>query len=229
MLFELVFNILAVKVVVPWSLPTEKSCDLVADVGFILDSTNSMQRRFDEEKYLIKSLALKMGFGKQGIRASVLTLSNVIDFNIHFKDHRYLNSFYHAVDIIELKESISTRLDRALRFAMDRMFLRTNGARFGVPKVLILITDGTQSKENGMEDPVSVSEEVRKLGISLVVISVGENVNYGQLYSIANGEDNVFSSYQFNEKTAQALINDVSIYLCQNSKYLFFPITLLSK
>ena len=53
--------------------------------------------------------------------------------------------FGEAVDKIPLMGS-TTRIDRALRMTQNEMFSSANGGRDGVPKILILLTDGTQTQ-----------------------------------------------------------------------------------
>ena len=58
--------------------------------------------------------------------------------------HHFLQ-FDEAVDKIPLMGS-TTRIDRALRMTQNEMFTTANGGRAGVPNILILLTDGTQTQ-----------------------------------------------------------------------------------
>ena len=60
------------------------------------------------------------------------------------KDHRNITSFKAAVDAIPLM-GMTTRIDRALRLTQKELFALENGARPNHPKILILLTDGSQT------------------------------------------------------------------------------------
>ena len=60
------------------------------------------------------------------------------------KDHLDTVSFRKAVDAIPLM-GMTTRIDRAMRLAQKELFATKNGAREGVTKMLILLTDGSQT------------------------------------------------------------------------------------
>ena len=106
-----------------------------------MDSSGSIGKDYPNEKDFLKSLAGAFGVSDNGSRASVLTFSSSSELSIKFGDHFDINNFNAAVDSIPLMGS-TTRIDRALRLTQKEMFKPENGARSGVPKVLILLTDG---------------------------------------------------------------------------------------
>ena len=57
-----------------------------------------------------------------------------------------------------------------LQFSYQHIFQTENGGRPSVPDILILLTDGTQSKVQGAEDPATIAEEIRLSGIHMIVI-----------------------------------------------------------
>ena len=67
-------------------------------------------------------------------------------------------------------------MDRALRQAQREFFTTANGGRQNIPKIIILLTDGEQTKGNGAEDPSVVAEEIRKMGISTIVVGMGSGM-----------------------------------------------------
>ena len=88
-------------------------------------------------------------------------------------DHNDIVTFEHAVDAIPLM-GFQTRIDRALRLAQNELFAVQNGGRPDVKKLLILLTDGTQTKAEGAEDPGDIAEELVEMGLSIIVIGIGE-------------------------------------------------------
>ena len=59
----------------------------------------------------------------------------------------------------------TTRIDRAFRSAQKGLFTRLAGARENVSKILLLITDGTQTKDWNAEDPGVIADEIRAAGV----------------------------------------------------------------
>ena len=71
----------------------------------------------------------------------------------------------------------NTRIDRALRTAQRKLFRARNGARKKAPKVIILLTDGKQTKAKGAEDPAKIAAELRRSKISTIVVGIGRGKN----------------------------------------------------
>ena len=53
------------------------------------------------------------------------------------------------------------------------MFTAQNGARVQTPKILVLLTDGSQTNDKDAEDPSMIAEEMRSHGIALLVVGIG--------------------------------------------------------
>ena len=70
-------------------------------------------------------------------------------------------SFEKTVTAIPLM-GFTTRIDRALRLAQKEFYSPENGGRSGVKRMLVLLTDGTQTKSRRAEDPVVIAEEIRR-------------------------------------------------------------------
>ena len=89
--------------------------------------------------------------------------------------------FHQAVDKIPLM-GYTTRIDRALRQAQKEFFTAANGGRKNVPKIIILLTDGTQSQDDDAEDPAKIAAELRGSGISTIVVGIGSGKSVIRLY-----------------------------------------------
>ena len=77
----------------------------------------------------------------------------------------------------------------ALRLAQKELFSVSNGGRPTVPKMLVLLTDGSQTVTSDAEDPKQIAEELRGSGITILVVGIGADTNRDELDSIAGGED----------------------------------------
>ena len=82
----------------------------------------------------------------------------------------------------------STRTDLALIMAHEVLFGNSNnGVRakeFGVPRVLVLLTDGRST--SGIEAVVNSSKLLRQEGVSVFAIGIGKNINKQELNIIAS-------------------------------------------
>lgn len=183
------------------------------DVGFVLDSSGSLRNDYDKEKVFLKALAATFGVSDQGSRAGVVTFSYFSEHSIKLNDHTSLNSFNQAVDDIALMGS-TTRIDKALRMTQKAMFSIPNGGRPGVNKILIVLTDGSQTQDAGAEDPGDVAEELRQSGIRLITIGIGKGVNTTELAHIAGKPENVFSAASFDELISTVFLDQVNKLGC---------------
>ena len=167
-----------------------RNCKSKLDVGFIIDSSGSARNNYDNEKFLVKILAERLGLGlaEQSTRCGVITFSYHAKVEIKLRDHNDTATFYHAVDKIPYMGS-TTRIDKALRAAQKELFTSQNGGRKDTAKFLVLFTDGPQSKTDGAEDPVRIANELRSDGITILVIGWGSNVNSRDLLRIAGGDE----------------------------------------
>ena len=166
----------------------------------------------------MKALAVKFGVSKDGSRASVLTFSFNAELTIKFKDHTDITTFSNAVDAIPLMGS-TTRIDKALRLTQSKMFTLESGARATTPKVLILLTDGSQTKDAGAEDPGDIADELRQDGINVIVIGIGSGTDLKELSHMAGGVDNAFSAATFDELIGGDFIANIVEKTCNVCKY----------
>ena len=197
----------------PAKKPAKARCEAIVDVGFILDSSGSLRKSYGKEKNFLKVLASTFGISPNGSRAGVITFSYYTEHSIKLKDHTDLLGFNKAVDKIPLMGS-TTRIDKAFRLAQQEMFSLPNGARPGIPKVLILLTDGSQTQDVGAEDPGEVAEQLRKDGVSILVVGIGSGVNTTELAHIAGSAANVYSAANFNDLISSNFIEDIKKGSC---------------
>ena len=61
---------------------SEPSCNAVADVGFVLDSSGSLKDEYHKEKLFIKVIARAFGMSFHGSRAAVITFSSDVEHSI---------------------------------------------------------------------------------------------------------------------------------------------------
>ena len=139
---------------------------------------------------------MAFGVNKDDSRAGIIAFSNYTKHNIKLNDHADIVTFNAAVDAIPLIDS-HIELDEALRLAQKELFTVENGARPGIPKLLILITDDSSKQGTSIEDTEKISDEMRQSGITVIAVGIGFNANATELGYIAGDTDNVFHVASF--------------------------------
>lgn len=116
-------------------------------------------------------------------------------FSDNPKHEFYLNTYNDKTKMIEHILNMNynggnTNLGKALDHIRD-YFQESNGGRRGVPKNLVLITDG-----NSHDDVEDAAEALRKMGVTVFAIAVGD-VFYLQLLQITGTPEKVFDVENF--------------------------------
>ena len=198
---------------VPTTKPPPPPCKAKVDLGFLLDSSGSITNDYQNEKDFLKSVAAIFGVSKDESRAGVVTFSHSVEHSIKLKDHTDSASFNAAVDAIPLMGSV-TRIDKALRLTQKELFTTENGARANLPKILIVLTDGSQTQTADAEDPAAIAAELRKSGITMIVVGMGGGVDKAELARIAGGDDKTFSAASFNDLLSDSFMKSVQDKAC---------------
>ena len=180
----------------------------------MLDSSGSLRNDYHKEKDFIKKIAGQFNIGSDGSRTGVVTFSSEAVHSIKLKDHSDVNSFNAAVDEIPLMGQ-ETRIDKALRLAQKEFFAPENGGRANLPKVLILLTDGTQTKKDNAEDPSIIADEMRKAGIDIIVVGIGSDIDKEELDSMAGGMDSAVNPETFEKLVSKEFIDKLTKRTCR--------------
>ena len=207
--------------IIPAKRPATSSCQVVVDIGFILDSSGSLRMDYGKEKKLLKAMASIFGISSNESRVGVVTFSYFSELSIKLSDYNDISSFNKAVDKIPLMGS-TTRIDKALRLARKELFSIANGGRAGATKLLILLTDGSQTPDAGAEDPRDIADEFRADGINVLVVGIGNGVNPTELAQIAGYPQNLYRSSSFDEAIGDDFISSFKKINCQKGNDVMF-------
>ena len=181
----------------------------MADVGFIVDSSGSLAREYSKEKEFVKSVADSLHISPdRGSQVAVVLFSFYSQLSIKFTDHTNANDFKRAVDALPLMRS-TTRIDRALTTAYNEMFNEKNGMRVKVPKVLILLTDGEQTKGADAIPPEQVVQKFHDAGIKVIVIGIGTGVNSVELGKMVKSRENLYLAKSFDQLKSGQFVDNI--------------------
>jgi len=199
-------------VLMRWSAEAQR-CD-PTDLGFILDSSGSLRADFHKEKKFVKQIAERFNIAENWAHVGVVSFSHEARLDIPFNGCYDQASFEAAVDAIPIM-GFTTRIDLALVKARDELFATSNGARDGVHKTLVVITDGHQSyNEHDVVDPCGISDKMRDDGVTLVVVGIGSGVHQKELDEMAGGKDKAFLAATFDDLLQQRFIEKASASAC---------------
>lgn len=174
-----------------------------------------MRRHFSKEKEFIKTLSQTFGIEPDGSRAGVVTFSYNAELSIKLSDHANINSFQEAISKLPFM-GYTTRIDRALELVRDKFFLPANGGRSRVPKIVFIVTDGTQTLDLDAKRPSGIAAQIRqKYGAVIFSIGIGNHVNRDELARIANGESRVFLAKNFAELKSTNFVSKIEHGYCQ--------------
>uniref|UniRef100_A0A8C4LCX1 Collagen alpha-5(VI) chain n=1 Tax=Equus asinus asinus TaxID=83772 RepID=A0A8C4LCX1_EQUAS len=185
-----------IKSEVVHSICTEKGCeDMKADIMFLVDSSGSIgPENFWKMKTFMKNLLAKIQIGPDK------TQIGVVQFSTDAKEEFQLNKYFTQKEISDAIDRMSlinqnTYTGHALEF-VDQYFSRLKGARPGVKRFLILITDGEAL--DGVRDPARALREKE-----VVIFSVGVyGANRTQLEEISGDGSLVFQVEKFDDLKA---------------------------
>ncbi|XP_060771295.1 collagen alpha-1(XIV) chain isoform X2 [Neoarius graeffei] len=152
-----------------------------ADLVFLVDGSWSIGD--DNFLKIIRFLYSTTGaldeIGPGGTQVAIAQFSD--DARTEFKLNAYDNkeSLLEAIQRISYKGG-NTKTGRAMQHVKDAVFTRAGGTRRGVPKVLVVLTDG-----RSQDDVNKISQEIQMEGY--IVFAIGfADADYGELVSIAS-------------------------------------------
>uniref|UniRef100_A0A8D2P042 Cochlin n=1 Tax=Zosterops lateralis melanops TaxID=1220523 RepID=A0A8D2P042_ZOSLA len=143
--------------------------DCKADIAFLIDgSYNIGQRRFNLQKNFVGKVAVMLGIGTDGPHVGVVQASE------HPKIEFYLKNFTAAKEVLFAIKELGFRggnsnTGKALKYTAQKFFSLENGARKGIPKIIVVFLDGWPSDD--LEEAGIVA---REFGVNVFIVSVAK-------------------------------------------------------
>ncbi|XP_028390942.1 uncharacterized protein LOC114515803 isoform X4 [Dendronephthya gigantea] len=191
-------------------------CSYPMDLAIAIDTSDSITHSdFEIQKSAVIMLARSFGLSDSKTHVAVIVYGSESRVAINLSDHVDLESFANAVRSIKY-EGGQTRIDLALAIASNSVFTPSGGARVGMPKMLIIMTDGQQTSA---PDAIELSDAVAPLasiGIHIVSIGIGHEVDEYELMAISESRKNIY-----HVKTFDTLFDTVTVVgqsLCQKAQ-----------
>lgn len=193
--------------------PQVVKCSDDTDVAFVVDTSGSISdENFVKQKDFIKVLASAFDPSIEDHQLGLISYSSDAQVEVSFRDKADAAQFESAVDRVPHTKG-RTRLDKALALAATQMFSTSGGTRSGKRKIMVILTDGRQSQD---PDTIPLQEAVsplRKLGVRVYTVAIGDEVDLNELYQVTEGKDDVFPVSDFANLANMA--TDIALKTCK--------------
>ena len=179
----------------------KKNCKSHADIALLVDSSASMRGgNYVKEKALLKAIGREFDVSMYGSHVGIVLYNNDAEVIVGFNNETTLKSFENTVDNLPLKGG-KIRLDKALRLAASDVFTKEKGMRDeNVPKIMFILTDGTQNRKCDEEALELAIAPLRNEGVHVVAIGVGE-ADESELRPLVKSQRDLFIGVDFDEVT----------------------------
>jgi len=156
--------------------------DCKVDVAFCVDNSGSIgQENWPLVLDLVKSLVTKLNVGADGSHAGL------VDFGDEGYPEFNLGTYTTDADVNAAVSALTFRAEgtymaRGLQGAFDMLNSAASGVRSGVPKLIVLITDGVPSDSDETKKQVQL---IKAANIRILAIGIGSGVDETFLKSVA--------------------------------------------
>ncbi|XP_067084034.1 integrin alpha-2-like [Osmerus mordax] len=187
--------------------PSVQTCGGPMDILIVLDGSNSIYPWTPMNDFLTK-LIPALDIGPQSALVSVIQYAVEAKFEFRLRDYNTKKGVLEAVSKINQMYGHSTNTFHAISYACQWGFHADSGGRPGVPKVMVVITDG-ESHDRAFRDNViqdCEKQQITRFGIAVLGYYSRNNIDttnlIAEIKSIASVPSN---KYFFNVSEEAAL------------------------
>ena len=167
-------------------------CRRPLDITFAVDASSSVgEWGYSKEKDFVRNVVRQFGISRSGTHVAVIVYSTKASVQIPLTRHFSYPSFFYAVGRLPYTRGV-TRIDLALKTAAEEVFVEDGGSRSNVPKILILMTDGYQTRT---ADSVALDKAIlplRAIGVQVYALAIGRFTKAYELRLIVEKKENIF-------------------------------------
>lgn len=167
------------------------------DIAFLLDSSsNAGEVGYQTQKDFVKLVSLNIAMSRTGSRIGVISYSTQANIDVLFEDHSTADDLQSAVDALKFMGG-SSRIDKALDVALDRMFTVDGGAREGIPKVAVLLTDLEVTNITEYDTLRMAVAPFKAEGVEVIAVGVGAEEDLQELRVLVGSEEYLVGAESF--------------------------------
>lgn len=171
-----------------------KGSDKPVDLALVIDASESLNQLFTEQiRFTIERIINNINIHPEAVRLALLTYSGQTFVHFKFNSRGFNNNsavINHLKTLRSIKGTTATNIALTETFSLLKSQDPNDGTREGVPKLVIVLTDGHSAKT-----PKEVAAAMRGEGILLLAVSVTPRpyVDEAELLSIAGDQSRVFT------------------------------------
>ncbi|GFS11662.1 collagen alpha-1(XII) chain [Elysia marginata] len=177
--------------------PTDSDCgqDGKIDLVLLLDASGSVgSTNFIRQADFLADLVAQFDVGPTKMQVAAATYDSYVNSQFFLADYNDTQSVVDAIRNIQYTSG-STATHLALQYTREVLFADGNGHRNGVPKVVIIATDGDSNNRSKTE---SESLKLKQEGVRVYPIAIGSGVSLSELEYMATDPSFVFKVDSFN-------------------------------
>lgn len=188
------------------------SCLIPMDIAFLLDSSSSAgEVGYQVQKDFVKLVSRSLPISATGTRVGVISYSSKACLDVSFQGYSSANALQAAVDVLKFKGG-NSRIDKALDLALDDLFNVKGGARPGIPKVAVVLTD-LESNITEYDTLRRAVSQYKTDGVEVIAVGVGPEVDLQELRVLVGSEDYLLGAESF--ETLSDLAEELTLLACK--------------
>ena len=194
------------------------TCPRSADILLVLDQSTSIvigdplyENWYVRVLGFAKGIAGAFSISANRTQVGLLKFSSGSEVVFHLDRYGDRRSLLNAIDGVDIHGG-QTNIAAALRVARS-MFVRSHGARGGVPKLVVMLTDGEANREAG--NTMHEAGLTKAAGIVVYAVGVTDVVDRDQLRKIASKPEYFFFAPDFAQLSS--VLGDLVGNLCKEA------------
>ena len=191
--------------------------NMTLDITFLVDVSTKEVKEMTAEKQFVKKVVENTGLSENGVHVSVVTFGKSAAVEVKLGETFKTKEFEKKVNEIRRDTSPATRFDKALEVVKQKVFTGKKD-RKEATNLVILVTDGKQTKAPGAKRPSDIADELREEGVMMITVGVGEDISKPELDDITGNPSNVFHLENHEELVKEDVLNTISTKICEKRK-----------
>ena len=176
--------------IVSFSAPKAKEpfvCPQKIDVAFLIDASSSITNQWGNLKHFLTEVIKAFHIGEKEVLVSIVTYATtprrVLDLN-QVKNKDLLLAVIKTLE----QQGGGTRIDLALEFAADKVFVQGHGDREEVVDVVVLLTDGKSDPGSKPLDQAVLP--LRRESVHVIAVGLGHEIDEHELRAVITDKAN---------------------------------------
>ena len=188
-------------------------CDTSIDVVFVVDASRGDEKQFNSIKTAIKNVVSGFSFNKTGPRAALVTFASRGLLQMPFALYEDPSNFKNSIDLVSMEDG-ERRISDGLELTYRDLFSEQAAESSKNPKIVVLITTGQQTKDSAIAPPSHAAEMFHELGVNILAIGVGNDVDYDELASITKDSNQVVVFRDHEDLAKEEVWKNLTMQIC---------------